>query len=316
MSRFFQILVAIAVLAYYADDVSAGWAKCWRGRRGKISEFGCFGVSKLTDLDKAPQNVKSIVYHTSELTNIRANAFYRFQGSLESLDMHKAGIHTIEPKAFNGLVNLRNLTLWGNNLTWVQAAWFEKLNQLRNLDLSFNAISYIEEAAFLKMGKLENFYIDYNLMVNLNWNVFSYLGNLKRVRLGKNPWDWWFRAAITRQLDDQHVNYDSEWDNFDWINHVIWNCVEVHQARNDDDSVLDCASAYLLQERSKVADQTQRNTVCSLETAELYNCASRYDPVQNLTITPQMAVRKMFQGFIGSFKSLQNPDATLQWMYP
>lgn len=263
------------------------------------------------------------------------------------LDLHNCQIETIDPRAFSHLVNLKNLTLWGNKLTMVSAEWFTDLTQLKSLDLSFNHISYIDEMAFTRMPKLENFFIDYNHMTALNWNVFTYVTSLKRARIGKNPWNWWyeflkhcsffilvhhllqtvahtffkfpfsfrFRAMISRQLDDQHVDYTSEWDDYNWINHVIRDCVENHQARNDDGSVLDCASMYLLRERSKISQGLYKVTSCDSEARGLYECTVRTSQAANGTVTPALAVRRILEGFVGAFKSMQNPDTAFAYRY-
>ncbi|XP_046430551.1 leucine-rich repeat transmembrane neuronal protein 3-like [Neodiprion fabricii] len=312
MSRFCATFLAIVAFACYVELVSGEkWAKYWIDKNKAYPYFGSYGVSKFSYLDKAPSKLRSITYYKCNLPNIEGNVFYRFRNTLENLDIHESNVETISSDAFYKLTHLRNLTLWGNKLQRVFQAWFKDLSELRTLDLSFNQISLIDEEAFTKMPKLENLYIEHNLLVVLNPAVFTYLGNLKTIRLGRNPWDWWFRTLIMRQLDDQRVSYSNDWEDFKWISHVIWTCIEKDQAKNDDDTILDCASAYLLSETSNISNTDQK--YCSQEARNLYNCEKNHDEKRNVSMTPKVVVRKVFQAFIGAVNKMLYPDAELTY---
>lgn len=63
-------------------------------------------------------------------------------------------------------------------------------HSLQTLDLSFNFIQWIDNAIFQMLYNLENFYFDYNQFSYIDYNMFAYLGNLKKVKFSKNPWNW------------------------------------------------------------------------------------------------------------------------------
>ncbi|XP_046749881.1 leucine-rich repeat transmembrane neuronal protein 3-like [Diprion similis] len=312
MSRFCANFVAIVAFACYVEHVSGEtWETSWNIPNRGHPIFVSYGVSDFTKLDGLSSSASSITYYKSNLPNIEGNVFYRFQKTLKNLDIHESKVQTISSDAFYKLSHLRNLTLWGNKLNDVFEAWFKDLGELRNLDLSFNQIIYIQETAFTKMPKLENLYIDHNRLNTMNPAVFTYLGNLKTIRLGKNPWDWWYRTLIMRQLDDQRISYSNDSEDFKWLNHIIWSCIEKQQAKNDDDTILDCASAYLLTETSNVFNSSQK--YCSQEARNLYFCEKTHDEKRNVSMTPKVAVRKVFQAFIGAVNTMLFADAELSY---
>lgn len=122
--------------------------------------------------------------------SIRRQAFVRFGGTLRVLDLHEDNIKVLDRQVFNGLINLNELILWGNKLTWVISDWFVNLYNLRTLDLSFNQIDNIDYNVFPLLPRVENFYIDYNELKAIDFNMFGYMTSLKKIKFGKNPWNW------------------------------------------------------------------------------------------------------------------------------
>lgn len=246
-----------------------------------------------------------ITIFDSKIPNIPGHSFARFGATLETLDLHESGIKTCDGEAFVGLTNLKKLILWGNELTFVPGDWFMNMNSLQTLDLSFNFIEKIDYMIFPNLRNLTNFYFDYNQLRDINYNMFAYLGNLKRVKFGKNPWNWAYRARLTWQLENQKVDAPDVWEDWNWMNVVIKNCVENGRGELPSDKVLDCVVEKLLtftygtfsvQERSSTAgcnEQARRLVRCMRPTSTNATGDTDYETIRRIledysTILPPM----------------------------
>ncbi|XP_029169240.1 leucine-rich repeat transmembrane neuronal protein 2-like [Nylanderia fulva] len=208
--------------------------------------FRCTQLTTLQDLDEARANTTVIAIFDSNIANIPGHSFVRFGATLVTLDLHESGIQTCDPQAFVGLTKLKKLILWGNKLTDVLADWFVNMNSLQTLDLSFNFIQRIDYMIFPMLPNLINFYFDYNQLRYIDYSMFGYLGNLKRVKFSKNPWGWAYRARLTWQFENQKVDALDVWEDWNWMNVVIKDCVESGRGELPSDKVLDCAVEKLL----------------------------------------------------------------------
>ncbi|XP_018311992.1 leucine-rich repeat transmembrane neuronal protein 4 isoform X1 [Mycetomoellerius zeteki] len=268
-------------------------------------DFRCTELTTLQQyLDKAWINTTTIAIFDSNIPNIRGHTFVRFGATLMTLDLHESGIQTCENQAFIGLTKLKKLMLWGNKLTYVSGDWFVNMYSLQTLDLSFNFIQWIDNAIFQKLSNLENFYFDYNQLNSVNYDMFAYLGNLTKVKFSKNPWQWAYRARLTWQLENQKVEILDMWEDWNWMNAMIKDCVENGRGELPSDKVLNCVVEKLLvfthetfsvQERSNVAE-------CSNQTSRLVRCMRPSNATGN---TDYETVRRILEDYSTILPSMQ-----------
>ncbi|KAL6265261.1 hypothetical protein P5V15_002041 [Pogonomyrmex californicus] len=238
-------------------------------------DFRCTQLTTLeNNLDQAWTNTTSITISDSNIPNISGHSFAKFGATLETLDLHESGIQTCDAEAFIGLTKLKKLMLWGNKLTNVPAEWLMNMYSLQTLDLSFNFIQWLDWRVFQMLPNLENFYFDYNQLSYIDYSLFAYLGNLKRVRFSKNPWKWPYRARLTWQLENQKVEISDMWEDWNWMNVVIKDCIESGRGELPSDKVLDCAVEKLLEFTYETFSAQERSsaTGCSEQAKRLVHC--------------------------------------------
>ncbi|XP_017758664.1 PREDICTED: leucine-rich repeat transmembrane neuronal protein 2-like [Eufriesea mexicana] len=243
-------------------------------KRDNRVSFYCTGLTNLVKLEKAWANSTSIEISDSNIPNIPGHSFARFGATLVTLDLHGSGIQTIDFLAFVGLTKLENLLLWGNKLIYVYKDWFIYMSNLKTLDLSFNSIQVMDYALFEVLPNLRNFYFDYNEIRYIDFSMFANLRNLKNVKFEKNPWNWGFRARLTWQLENQHVKYGEDWEDWAWMNHVIKECVENGYGEIPNDVILDCVVEKLLNYTYEIFTTgiVYENLECSKRARQLVRC--------------------------------------------
>ncbi|XP_076760833.1 uncharacterized protein LOC143429214 [Xylocopa sonorina] len=241
----------------------------------KHVSFICMDQMNLKALEKAWTNTTKIQISDSRIPIIPKNSFVKFGATLKTLDLHGSGIHIIESKAFAGLTKLENLLLWGNQLKTVTEDWLTGMYNLKTLDLSFNNIEVIDYRIFTLFPKLENFYFDYNQIKFIDYTMFAYLQNLKNVKFEKNPLSWGFRAHLTWQLENQHVKYSEDWENWRWMIVVIKECSESGLYGDiPADTILDCVVAKLLDYTFEIfsTNMIHENIDCTTKARQLTLC--------------------------------------------
>ncbi|XP_012220076.1 leucine-rich repeat transmembrane neuronal protein 4-like [Linepithema humile] len=237
--------------------------------------FRCTEITTLQDnLNRARTNTTIITIFDSNIPNVPGHSFARFGATLVTLDLHESGIQTCDSQAFIGLTKLEKLMLWGNKLTFVPGDWFVNMYSLKTLDLSFNFIQGINSTVFQMLPNLENFYFDYNQLYFINYDMFAYLGKLKRVKFSKNPWSWSYRARLTWQLENQKVEASDVWEDWNWMNVAIKDCIESGRGELPSDKVLDCAVEKLLTFTYETFSAQERNsaTGCNEQAGRLIRC--------------------------------------------
>ncbi|KAG9435095.1 hypothetical protein HZU67_03080 [Apis mellifera carnica] len=236
--------------------------------------FRCTELTNLNALNKAGTNTTSIEISDSRISNVPGHSFARFGATLVTLDLHGSGIETIDPLAFIGLTKLENLLLWDNKLRVVPGNWFVNMYNLKTLDLSFNRITVIDYIIFTLLPNLENFYFDYNQIKIIDYNMFQQLRNLKNVKFEKNPLDWGVRAQLIWQLENQHVKYDEDWENWEWMNKMIKECSENVYEGIPKDKILDCIVEKLLNYTYEIfsTEMIQQNVDCLVKARQLVRC--------------------------------------------
>ncbi|XP_014471560.1 PREDICTED: chaoptin-like [Dinoponera quadriceps] len=244
-------------------------------KRANTITFRCTQLTTLQKyLNKATSNTTSIVIFDSKLPNIAGHSFARFGATLVILDLHDSGIESCDAMAFIGLTKLEKLMLWGNKLTLVPGDWFVNTRSLKTLDLSFNFIWKIDYTVFQMLPYLENFYFDYNQLHYIDYNMFAYLGNLKNVKFSKNPWNWAYRARLTWQLENQKVEAPDVWEDWNWMNVVIKDCIESGRGELPSDKVLDCVVDKLLAFTYETFNEQEKSsaTGCGEQARRLVRC--------------------------------------------
>ncbi|XP_012054030.1 PREDICTED: leucine-rich repeat-containing protein 15-like [Atta cephalotes] len=267
--------------------------------------FQCTELTTLREyLNKAWTNTTIITIFDSNIPNILGYSFARFGATLMTLDLHESGIQTCDTQAFIGLTKLKKLMLWGNKLTNVPRDWFVNMYSLQTLDLSFNAIQWVDYTVFQMLSNLQNFYFDYNQLNSIDYNMFAYLGNLKKVKFSKNPWNWAYRARLTWQLENQKVEILDMWEDWNWMNVMIKDCVESGRGELPSDKVLDCVVEKLLVFTYKSYNVQERSSMveCSNQTSRLIRCMRPSNATGN---TDYETVRRILEDYSTILPSMQ-----------
>ncbi|EFN86909.1 Vasorin [Harpegnathos saltator] len=277
MKRLLLVCAFCALLEAASSSVAAAVSPCAiiTSRRANTVTYRCAQLTTLQKyLNKARSNTTTIVISESKLPNIAGHSFARFGATLVVLDLHESGIETCDAAAFVGLTKLEKLMLWGNKLASVPGDWFVNMHSLKTLDLSFNFIRGIDYTVFQMLPSLENFYFDYNQLRYIDYNMFAYLGNLKKVKFSKNPWSWAYRARLTWQLENQKVEASDVWEDWNWMNVVIKDCIESGRGELPSDNVLDCIVEKLLTFTYETFSEQERSSVagCGEQARRLVRC--------------------------------------------
>ncbi|ELT89730.1 hypothetical protein CAPTEDRAFT_79458, partial [Capitella teleta] len=112
--------------------------------------------------------------HSNELEEIPALLI----SSLEHLDLKYNKIGTINIGAFDALVNLKTLDLWGNDT--INDGAFAALVNLKTLNLRGNELDKIP---VLSISTLEELNLEHNKISTINDGAFEALVNLKTLDL-------------------------------------------------------------------------------------------------------------------------------------
>ncbi|XP_006559333.1 SLIT and NTRK-like protein 5 isoform X1 [Apis mellifera] len=184
---------------------------CRRMKNEDMIEYSCMG-GQLSDLNNLPISTGKIRISNMPIRRITANTFSRFGSDLWVLGCSHCGIIDIEPRAFEHLNNLQQLSLNNNHLTIVKESWFKGLDYLTYLDLNYNNIESIEDGVFLSLPSLVDLRLSGNRLECLNLAAMSQLKDLKRIFLSENS-EFKCPNAISIYLEDRGINFekDPEW---------------------------------------------------------------------------------------------------------
>ncbi|ELU07372.1 hypothetical protein CAPTEDRAFT_119353 [Capitella teleta] len=160
--------------------------------------------AELTEIpEDIPLDVTQIILASNSITNIGPNSFSKFT-ELTHLNLGFNKIRTINDAAFEALVNLKGLYLYGTELEEIPVlsistlerldlAWnkirtindgtFEALVNLKRLDLYGNQL---EEIPVLSISTLERLDLRDNKISTINDGAFEALVNLKELYLYSN----------------------------------------------------------------------------------------------------------------------------------
>ncbi|XP_066599751.1 leucine-rich repeat and fibronectin type-III domain-containing protein 5-like [Prorops nasuta] len=286
----FLFVLFLSPISFVSSACTSVYSKSRQTRNFICTEINLLQKS----LERALANTTAIKIYDSNILNVPGQSFIKFSETLRSLDLHSCGIQTFDKEALIGLTKLEKLILYGNKLTWVSRFLFINTYELRVLDISFNAIQGIDFPVYQMLPFMEEFYFDDNQLTTIDFNMFSYMGKLRRVKFGKNPWNWVYRARLTWQMENQNVSYDDDWEDWHWMSKTIKECVESGQGEIPNDNVIDCAIGKLLNFASKTFSSDKNE--CFTQARDLVRCVRL--PATNGTVnTDNQSVRMILQNY-------------------
>ncbi|XP_043483058.1 uncharacterized protein LOC122511709 [Leptopilina heterotoma] len=244
---------------------------------GNWENITCFKFDSLDScLGKLEANTTSLKIENSRIIRINRRAFLYYQ-SLHSLSINNCGIRKIDREAFDGLSELEKLDLSENELILLEFSYLSFVPNLKYLDVSFNKIEAIDDLIIYNLNKLETFYFDYNKISAISNRMLHRLNselmprvNLRRVKFGRNPLNWEYQTLLTRKFDDLNINYQDDWDNWNWLSKTLRDCQE-NESKLSMDQVMNCAIRKLLNFAEENFNFS--NTPCVPEASKLIECS-------------------------------------------
>lgn len=115
-------------------------------------------------------NVKAVDFEGCAISSI-GDQFKGLQ-ELEVLSLPKNQIDTIASDALADNLNLKELYLWRNKLTYVNDQHFKSTKNLIILDLSYNEIASIDPSAFKNLNKLTQLDLYHNKLTCIDAKMF------------------------------------------------------------------------------------------------------------------------------------------------
>lgn len=85
------------------------------------------------------------------------------------------------------------------------------------------------------------------------------------------------------QLENQHVKYDEDWENWGWMNKIIKECSENVYEQISKDKILDCIVEKLLNYTYEIfsTEMVQQNVDCSMKARQLVRCMRSKNVMKN-----------------------------------
>lgn len=141
--------------------------------------------------------VSDIMIFQSQVENIPDRSFLRYTRNLISLNIHDCGVKDISDSAFDGLRQLKKLSLPYNYITSVRDRWFVDLTALEQLDLSYNLITSIEPTVFEKVRGLKWLDVRENRLTCLEPAQLLPMAGLEKLRFSGNPLTFRCRGTVS-----------------------------------------------------------------------------------------------------------------------
>lgn len=119
----------------------------------------------IKDLNRKLPNLTEL-YLVGNNVKLYKGVFARAE-KLQTLELGKNSLTTLEPGVFQNLKSLNNLNLWSNNLTELKREVFSDIPNLKSLDIGDNDIQELKADVFADLKNLT--------IINLNHNRLVYL---------------------------------------------------------------------------------------------------------------------------------------------
>ena len=118
--------------------------------------------------------------------NLSLNAIHRFAfdgiaDSWKELWLNNNSLSDLQPGAFEGLTNLKNLLLFQNKFTELRQDVFVGLHSLLYVDLRLNLLTSFQSDVFRGLTKLLNLALDFNKFAELKSGIFDGLENVQEI---------------------------------------------------------------------------------------------------------------------------------------
>ena len=137
----------------------------WTGKRRRLRDFN------------------ALLLRQGKLHNLGVD-YFRGLEHLEYLYVYDCSVRSIENGAFELLIDLKELSMTGNDITILDTSIFEGLNKLEDLDLSSNRIKTIK--GFFNLPSLVSLNLASNLIEELPAGVFAEVQELSYLSLKSN----------------------------------------------------------------------------------------------------------------------------------
>jgi Leucine-rich repeat (LRR) protein len=147
--------------------------------------------------DADPATTTKLEFYKMNLTSIQPGAFSTFI-NLEKISISYNPNLELTPESFDGLGNLKMLSLTNNKMTDLSGSLFRSgLRSLPNLVLNDNEIAALTRNDFVGLEGLKNLYLMGNKIETIEDGTFQELGQLEELLIATNP----LRAVNEHTLD-------------------------------------------------------------------------------------------------------------------
>jgi Leucine-rich repeat (LRR) protein len=150
-----------------------------------LSILGCEPKDQMIDIcDRGPIGesiVKALKANSCKQVSSQAMA------AIEVLDLSNQHLSEIPENAFLGLISVKTLYLYCNDLTKLTDTSFAGLTSLEHLNLSWNKIETLGAKTFQSLPKLRKLFLLENRLEFLSEDAFLGLSSFEYLEISKNP---------------------------------------------------------------------------------------------------------------------------------
>jgi hypothetical protein len=153
---------------------------------------GYYGECRNSSLNNIPltfpTEVRQLLLYGNSITSLQKDSFIsRGLTELEELWAVSCEIERVELGAFNGLRNLRKLSMSYNLLSEITPGTFDNMRRLEYLTFQDNRIKHLDIDIFWGLINLKSINLKQNKLQHLHPDVFAELPNLQHLDIAFNP---------------------------------------------------------------------------------------------------------------------------------
>ncbi|KAK2580497.1 hypothetical protein KPH14_006234 [Odynerus spinipes] len=188
----------------------------------KELRYICSGGNLLL-FNTIPTEVTAIEFHDGHLPRLPAYVLTRFK-NLRELLIRNAGLRVIESGAFDGLDELRVLTIQDNPLTMVDGTWLD-LKHLERLDLRGNSIRYVTPGAFRNLRRLQYLNLEGNDLKCIFTSDLNEMPEVYVVEFSGNPLKWRCRLELEQFLEMRKIRFvriEDSCEGKKYMRNILW----------------------------------------------------------------------------------------------
>lgn len=156
-------------------------------------------------LQTIPTYVTGIEFDEGHLPHIPPGTFARFT-NLQELVIRNSGLRSMEKGSFDGLGNLKILTIQDNPLETVGSSWLN-LRNLDRLDLRGNSIRYVAPGAFRELERLSYLNLEGNDLKCVFTSDLNEMPNVHVIEFAGNPLKWRCRVELEQFLESRKIRF-------------------------------------------------------------------------------------------------------------